>query len=147
MPGVASDGGRGHCTSLGSYHLPQAGQPQPIKVLAIKVFGKRKRKKFDWVEAFWLEMELVITTKWTALLKYKQCPSKQKLEDLRNARNTAQQTARCCASKYLVQLSTENHTCSDTGNIRGMIEGIKKGTGPTQSKTAPLKSPTSKVIT
>ena len=114
---------------------------------AIKVFEKRKSKNADRVEAFWLEMEPVITAKRTALLKYKQCPSKQKLEDLRNARNTSQQTARCCANKYWMQLCTEKHTCSDTGNIRGMFEGIKKATGPTQSKMDPLKSKTSKVIT
>ena len=38
---------------------------------------KRKRKNANWVEAFWLEMEPVITAKRTALLKCKQCPSKQ----------------------------------------------------------------------
>ena len=81
-------------------------------------------------------MEPVITAKKTALLKYKQYPSNQKLEDLRNARNTSQQTARCCVNKYWVQLCTEIQTCSDTGNIRGMFEGKKKATGPTQSKTS-----------
>ena len=105
---------------------------------AIKVFGKGKNA--NWVEAFWLEKEPVITAKRTALLKYKQCPSKQKLEDLRNARNTAQQTARCCANKYRLQLCTEIQNCSHTGNIRGMFEGIKKATGPTQSKQL-LSSP------
>ena len=49
----------------------------------IKVFGKRKRKNADWMEDFWLEMEPVIAAKRTALLKYKLCPSKQNLEDLR----------------------------------------------------------------
>ena len=34
-----------------------------------------------------------------------------------------------------------------TGNIRGMYDGIKKALGPTQSKTAPLKSATGEVIT
>ena len=92
-------------------------------------------------------MEPVITAKRTALLKYKQCPSKQNLEDLKTARNTVQLTATCCANKYLVQLCTEIQTCSDTGNIRGMFEGIKKATGPTQYKTAPLKSNTSEGIT
>ena len=78
---------------------------------AIKVFEKRKRKNANWVEAFWLEMEPEITARRTALLKYKQCPSKQKLEDLRNARNTTQQTARCCANKYWKQLCTEIPAC------------------------------------
>ena len=99
------------------------------------------------MEAFWLEREPIITAKRTALLKYKQCPSKQKLEDLRTARNTAQQTARYGANKYWVQLCREIQTCSDTGNIRGMFEGIKKATGPTQSKRTPLKSKSSEVIT
>ena len=45
-----------------------------------------------------------------------------------------------------VQLCTEIQTWSDTGNIRGIFEGIMKATGLTQSKTAPLKSRTSEVI-
>ena len=113
---------------------------------AIKLFGKRKRKNAHWVEDFWLEMEPVIAAKRTALLKYKQCPSKQNLGELRTARDTTQLTSRCCADKYWVQLCTEIQTCSDTGNIRGMFEGIKKATGPTQSKTAPHKSKTGEVI-
>ena len=111
------------------------------------MFGKRKRKNANSVETFWLEMEPVITAKRTALLKYKQCLSKQKLVDLRNARNITQQTARCCANKYWMKLCTEIQTYSDTGNIRGMFQRIKKSTDPIQSKKAPLKSKTGKAVT
>ena len=41
----------------------------------------------------------------------------------------------------IIQMATE------TGNIRGMYDGIKKALGPIQSKTAPLKSATGEVIT
>ena len=34
-----------------------------------------------------------------------------------------------------------------TGNIRGMYDGIKKALGPKQSKTAPLKSSSGEIIT
>ena len=38
---------------------------------AIKVFGKKKKKNANWVEAFCPEMEPVMTAKRTALPKYK----------------------------------------------------------------------------
>ena len=45
------------------------------------------------------------------------------------------------------QLSQDIQTAAITGNIRGMYDGIKKALGPTQSKTAPLKSSSGAIIT
>ena len=43
------------------------------------------------------------------------------------------------ANNYWLQLCQSIQTSSDTGNIRGMYDGIKKATGPTMKKTAQLK--------
>lgn len=57
---------------------------------------------------------------------------------LREARSEAQQMARRCANNYWLELSANIQAASDTGNIRGMYEGIKQANGPSIKKTAPL---------
>ena len=47
----------------------------------------------------------------------------------------------------LSRVSQDIQTAAITGNIRGMYDGIKKALGPTQSKTAPLKSSSGAIIT
>ncbi|KAI8519195.1 hypothetical protein Bbelb_024520 [Branchiostoma belcheri] len=69
-------------------------------------------------------MEPLIEAKRRALLSYKRCPSDQTLTALRTARNSAKR----------IQISAES------GDLRGMYNGIKKALGPTVKKTAPLKS-------
>ena len=51
-----------------------------------------------------------------------------------------QQTARACANEYWTDLCNLIQQAADTGNIRGMYDGIKKAIGPRVLKTAPLKS-------
>ena len=41
---------------------------------------------------------------------------------------------------YWLQLCQSIQTSSDIGHIRGICDGIKKATGPTIKKTAPLKT-------
>ena len=77
----------------------------------------------------------------------KRDPSQRNLQALRAARSKAQQTARRCANDYWLQLSDNIQLASDSGNIRGMYEGIKQATGKPTKKTAPLKSKTGEVIT
>ena len=89
----------------------------------------------------------VIETKRLLLAAYKALPSEQNLQALRSARNHVQQTARRCANEYWVQLSEDIQVAAVTGNIRGMYDGIKKALGPTQCKTAPLKSSAGVIIT
>ena len=52
-----------------------------------------------------------------------------------------------CYNTYWLNLCTSIQTAAETGNARGMYEGIKKATGPTPTKTTPLKSKTGEVIT
>ena len=114
---------------------------------AIATFGRKTAKSDDWFDAKASEMTPVIEAKRKALADDKAKPSAKTKQALRAARSQVQQTARRCANEYWIHLSEGIQVASLTGNIRGMYEGIKKAFGPTQSKTAPLKSTTGEVIT
>ena len=105
---------------------------------AIDSYGKKEQKSADWYEAHWEEMEPVTEAKRKAYLAYKAKPSPSTLEALRATRKKAQQTAHHCANTYWLNLCTSIQTAAQTGNTRGMYEGIKKATGPTP--TRPLHS-------
>ena len=95
---------------------------------AVSVYGKEERKNTDWFEANITELEPVINGKRTALIKYKGGPTPKNIQALRAARSKAQRTARRCANNYWLQRSESIQQASDTGNIRGMYEGIKQAT-------------------
>ena len=114
---------------------------------AISTYGKRERKNADWFEAHWEEMKPVTEAKRKALLAHKDKSSQSTQLALRAAKSKAQQTARHCANTYWQNLCSSIQLAAETGNARGMFEGIKKATGPIPSKTAPLKSKSGDVIT
>ena len=118
-----------------------------IHTSALAIFGKKTSRSSDWFDANSAEMTPVIEAKRAALTEYKRSPSEKTLKTLRAARSKVQQTARKCANEYWQELSRNIQTAADTGNIRGMYDGITKALGPTQSKTAPLKSISGEVIT
>ncbi|XP_047478074.1 uncharacterized protein LOC125031403 [Penaeus chinensis] len=88
----------------------------------------------------------VIEEKRKALAAYKACPNKWNLQVLRTARSKVQKSARRCANEYCLQLCSQIQPAVDTGNIKGMYDGIKQAMGPTQKKIAPLKSAAGEVI-
>ena len=112
----------------------------------MSTFGKKTSKLADWFEAHSQEMTSVIEAKRNALTAYKANPSEQNLQILRAARSNVQQLARQCANYYWRQLCFQIQIAADTGNIKAMYDGIKQALGPTQKKTAPLKSATGEVI-
>ena len=104
------------------------------------IFGKKKGKTQDWFEANSSKLLPLIEERRLALIEYKRIPNQRNLQIVRSARSKVQKMARQCANDFWIELCRGIQTAADTGNIRGMYEGIKKATGPTQSKTAPLKS-------
>ena len=114
---------------------------------ALATFGKKTSKSHDWFQAKAAEMTPVIEAKRAAFKEYKRLPNERNLNILRSARSKTQNTARRCANEYWTELSQSIQTAAAIGNIRGMYDGIKTALGPTQSKTAPLKSTTGEVIT
>ena len=89
-------------------------------------------------------MTPVIKAKRNALTAYN--PSEQNLQVLHAARSKVQQHARQCAKDDWPQPCPEIQIAADAGNIKAMYDGIKQALGPTQKKTAPLKSATGEVI-
>ena len=114
---------------------------------AMSTFGKKTTaNSADWFEAHSEEMTPVIEAERNAWTAYKASPSEQNLQILRAARSKVQQRARQCTSDYWLQLCSKIQITADTGNIKAMYDGIKQAFGPTQNKTAPLKSATWEVI-
>ncbi|XP_038066715.1 uncharacterized protein LOC119736778 [Patiria miniata] len=113
---------------------------------ALQAFGKKQKKTQDWFEANSSELNPVIEEKHAALLEHKRNPSQATQQALKSARSKVQKRARRCANDYWLQLCKDIQTSADTGNIRGVYDGIKRAMGPTQTKVAPLKSSTGEVI-
>ena len=114
---------------------------------AINVFGKKSRTHKDWVEDNIVHLMPLIQAKKEALIKYKDKPTRTALHKLKEARSAAQKASRHYANKFWSDLANDIQQCSDTGNIKGMYQGIKKATGQTVKKSAPLKSKTGETIT
>lgn len=114
---------------------------------ALKAFGKKRRKSEDWFNANITTLQPLIEAKRNALQNYQRNPSSSSLEALQESRRRAKEKCKECANNYWMNLCAEIQSAADTGNARGMFEGIKKAIGPIQSKTAPLKSSTGETIT
>ena len=114
---------------------------------AMEAYGRRVRTNADWYEANLNVMEPLTAAKRSALIQYKKDPNRKNLVSLQEARRKSQQLARRCANEYWMKLSSSIEEASNTGNARGMYEGIKQATGPNMKKIAPLKSKTGEIIT
>ena len=66
---------------------------------------------------------------------------------LRAARKTSQQTAHHCTNAYWLNLCNSIQRAADFRDARGMYMGVKKTTGPTPTKSAPLMSKSGYTIT
>ena len=107
---------------------------------ALTTFGKIDRKNPDWYDESLPEIQPIINAKREAFMNYKKVPSSKNLTALRTARSKVQKIARRCANLYWMNLCHSIQAAADSGNIRGMYEGMKKAFGPSTRKTAPLKS-------
>ena len=82
----------------------------------------------------------------SAQLAHENNPCQAATDALRAARS--QVTARCCASDYWLKLSQRIQAdAADYGNTGGMYAGIKHATGPTATKSVPLKTKSDENIT
>ena len=115
---------------------------------ALGAFGKRKgSQQNDWYHTNSARLDPFIEAKCTALQAYKGIPSAATLNTLKSARNDVQKEVRACTNEYWTDLCRTIQQAADTGNVKGMYEGIKKATGPSIRKTAPLKSKSGEFIT
>ncbi|KAL7877616.1 hypothetical protein SRHO_G00042590 [Serrasalmus rhombeus] len=132
-----------------SYHSANCDSDHSLAIQksALATFGRKTSKNCDWFGAKSAEFTPVIETKRAALSEYKLSPSEKTLQALISARRKVQQIGRRCNNEYWQELSHDIQNAAATGNIRGMYEGIKKALRPMQSKTAPPKTSSGKVIT
>ena len=79
----------------------------------------------DWFEVHLDEIQPFIDEKRRALASYKNSPSERTLQMLRAARSKVQQISRHCTNNFWLQLCNRIQVCADTGNLKGMYDGIK----------------------
>ena len=106
----------------------------------LEVLGRKERKNEDWFEANWQVMEPAVEAKRQARLAYNNNPCQTTRDALRIARSKCQQTARRCANDYWMKLSVRIQSAAESGNTGSMYAGIKEATGPSSTKSAPLKT-------
>ena len=111
-----------------------------------RILGPCKRPRNDLFEENLLVMQPIIEVKRMAFLAYKRSPSAVNLASLREARSATQRVSRECANKYWLDLCQQIQKDADTGNIRGMYEGMRKAFGPLQMKRSPIKSKDGEVL-
>ena len=146
--GIYKDLQRSHLYKKSSkYSIRHLDLPTSIHTSALAIFGKKTPRSSEWFDAKSAEMTPVIEAKRAALAEYMCSPSEKTLKTSRAAPSRVQQTARKCAKEYWQELSRNIQTAADTGNIRGLYDGITKALRPTQSKTEPLKFISGEVIT
>ena len=131
----------------GSAEEKWATLQEVIYTQAKATFGTNGGSSQDWFKANEDKITPVLDQKRRALLRHKKRPTTSSKQSLMIIRKQARRTARRCANDYWMKLSQEIQQAADSGNIRGMYEGIKKATGPTSKKTAPLKDLQGNVIT
>ena len=96
---------------------------------ALDTFGKNTYKTCGWFNSIVAVMMPVIEDKRSAHLQYINL-QKIYIQVLKDARKKVEQTVRRCANKFWVELSQKIQLAANTGNIRGMYDGIKKGKVP-----------------
>ena len=120
---------------------------QKIHEAAISTFGKKVHPKNDWFDASYGIINPSISEKRDAYKRYKVHPTKTNLIRYREARNQTQKLARFCANHYWQQLCQDIQSAADSGDIRRMYDGIRRATGCSVTRTAPLKSKEGEPIT
>ena len=120
---------------MGDYNLPSTEQWENVKnatlLAALSSFGKRKgSQQNDGYHSNCAKLDPFIEAKHTALQAYKDIPSSATLNTLRSARSDVQKEVRACINEYWTNLCRTIQQAVDTGNVKGMYNGLKKATGP-----------------
>ena len=139
-------------TFVGDYNLSSTEQWENMKnatlFAVLNTFGKKEgSQQNDWYHSNSARPDSLIEAKCIALQAYKDKSSPESLNTLRSTRSDIQKDIRACINEYWTNLCRTIQQAVDTGNVKGMYDGIKKATGPRVKKTAPLKSKSGEVIT
>ena len=102
-------------------------------------FGTKKEPSKDWFEDNMEMLRPILEKKRNALVSHKNNPDIFSKQQLKEACKNSKRSSRRCANDYWINLSQDIQKAADTGNIRGIYEGIKKAVGPAPKKSAPVK--------
>ena len=136
---------------MGDYEESSTEQWDNLKTTmystALQAFGRKKgAQQNDWYGANSTRLDPLIESKCKVLQAYKDKPSPASHQSLRSAWSNVQHEVRLCVNEYWSDLCSHIQQAAATGNIKSMFQGIKKATGPSINKTAPIKSKTGVVI-
>ena len=102
-------------------------------------FGTKKEPSKDWFEDNMETLRPILEKKRNALISHKNNPDIFSKQQLKEACKNSKRSSRRCANDYWINLSQDIQKAADTGNIRGVYDGIKKAVGPAPKKSAPVK--------
>ena len=114
---------------------------------SLQAFGKRNKTSQDWYEASISVMGPATEAKRKAMICYKQNPNRHTFAALKAAEKKSRDLARESANAYWLSLCNEIENASARGDTKAMFDGIKRATGPSPVKTAPLRGKDGQVIT
>lgn len=105
-----------------------------------ETFGAPRTSTKDWfIDSSEVLLPLIDARK-SARLEFMKNPSDRSKEKLRKAKSDLQRKARNCANEYWTNLCTKMQAAADTGNLRGLYDGLKAALGPRVNKVAAIKS-------
>ncbi|KAJ2944193.1 hypothetical protein O0L34_g18171 [Tuta absoluta] len=113
---------------------------QKIMSAAENIFGRKEKDASDWFAKYAHVLLPLIEVKRAAhidLLNSHNDLAKQ--STYKAAKSEVQRISRNCANEYWVRLCQSIQQCRDSGDFRGMYQGIKRAIGPTKRKRAAIK--------
>ena len=112
----------------------------PLSSLHLAALGRGKElQQNDWYHSSSARLDPLIEAKHTAVQAYKDKPSPESLNTLMSTRSDIQTEVWASINEYWTALCRTIQQAVDTGNVKGMYDGIKKATGPSVKKNSPLK--------
>ncbi|KAG7305186.1 hypothetical protein JYU34_009222 [Plutella xylostella] len=113
---------------------------QKIMSAAENIFGRKEKVASDWFAEYAHILLPLIEVKRAAhidLLNSHNDLARQ--STYKAAKSEVQRVSRNCANEYWSKLCQSIQKCRDTGDLRGMYQGIKRAIGPTKRKRAAIK--------
>ncbi|XP_038073012.1 uncharacterized protein LOC119741333 [Patiria miniata] len=114
---------------------------------AVSAFGRCSRKQPDWFRDSADILLPAPENKRSARNKCRLINTRSSKAALRAAKSTVQRLTRAALQRYWSHLSDRIQRCADSGDLRGLYQGIKEAIGPTPKKSAPLLSSTGAILT
>ena len=111
---------------------------------ALTAFGRRTRTQPDW---FRDSADILLPALEAKRAARTMLHTRSSSSVLRAAKSNVQRLTRTALCRYWSGLSARIQHCADSGDLRGLYNGIKEAIGPTPKKSAPLLSASGEILT